>query len=322
MKNKHLHLSLFHPAQKVHKKVNAILAPEIFVLPFLLLNILLFGACMIVTNRIEESNFIKRMSIQKSVTLPLVTSAPNEIMARSYILYNPRTRMIVTGKNEKLKFAPASTTKIMTALVSLDYYSPDDVLIARNMSAVEGSKMNLIEGEAMTVRNLLYGMMLPSGNDAATVLAQNYPGGKPAFVEAMNQKAKQLHMDDTVFIDPAGLDDHNSSTAYDLARLGHAALQNELLSQVIKTRETVVYNTASTSAYPLKNLNELLYDPNVIGIKTGFTDEAGGVLVTAYKIKGETYVTVVMKTDNRFYDTQQILYGIIPTVKETTFSIQ
>lgn len=320
MKEKKSKSRLFSFVHTAHVRVNKILAPEFFVIPFVVIDLLLLGACIVVARRVEESNFIKRMSIQKSVTLPLVTPAPNEITARAYILYNPRTRMIVAGENEKLKFAPASTTKIMTALVSLDHYSPDDVIVARNMSSVVGSKMNLIEGEAMTVRNLLYGLMLPSGNDAAKVLAQNYPGGEKAFVEAMNLKAKELHMNDTVFVDPAGLDDHNLSTAYDLARLGDVALQNELLSQIVKTQSTVVYNTASTSAYPLKNLNELLYDPNVIGVKTGFTDEASGVLVTGYLMNGEKYLVVVLKTENRFYDTQQVLYGIIPGITQTTFS--
>ena len=313
-KKPRLKVAVFH-------HISRLFIPEALLIPFILVNLLLIGACLIMLDRISHEQFLEEIEIgNKTVTVPeLSSSLPLSINARSYIVYDPTSRVVVDGKNEFLQFAPASATKMMTALVVLDHYKPEDVVIARNVFQVKGSKMNLIEGEAMVVKDLLYGLMLPSGNDAAFVLAQNYPGGQDEFIKAMNEKAKALHLYNTKFMDPSGLRDDNYTTAYDLSRIGSAVLKHPLLSEIVKTQFITVYNTAFTSSYNLQNLNELLYDPQVVGVKTGYTDEASGVLVTGYNYNGRIYIVVVLKSADRFTDTQQIIYGIIPQVKLVTY---
>lgn len=308
------------PSKKTNR-LSRFLLPEFLIIPFLIINLVLLFACftLFVSLNTQETIGIQPLKIDELILPAFSQQTPVEVGSRAYIVYDPTSRMVMNGKNEYLQFAPASSTKMMTALVALDFYQLNDVIVARNVGVVKGSKMNLIEGEAMTVGDLLYGLMLPSGNDAAYVLAQNYPGGQTAFVQKMNEKAQELGLKNTEFTDPSGLRDDNYTTAFDLARLGNAVLQNPDLAKVVKTQAITVYNTAQTSVYPLENLNELLLDPNVDGVKTGFTDEAGGVLVTAYNSDGRRYIIVVLKSEDRFYDTQQIMYGIIPQIELVSY---
>lgn len=218
-------------------------------------------------------------------------------------------------------FSPASTAKIISALVALDHYSLDDVLTyPAVLIGPDNSKMGLFVGEKMSVRNLIYGMMLPSGNDAAQLLAHDYPGGLNGFVSAMNKKAQSLGLANTFFVDPAGFKDDNYSTAHDMAKLGAAALSDPFLSQVVKTQKTTVYDTSHTIPHVLVNLNELLDIPGVNGIKTGFTNEAEGVLVTSFLHNKKQYVIVVLRSKDRFGDTRELINGIINDLKNEQLS--
>lgn len=237
------------------------------------------------------------------------------VSAQSFVVYDPVSRVVVHGNNEYLRFTPASATKIMTALIALDYYNLDTVLIAQYPESVLGSKMGLFHGENITVRNILYGLMLPSGNDAATTLAQNYPGGTAAFVQKMNEKARALQLENTKLVDPSGIEDENYTTAYDLARLASYAMQNPTFREIVATRSIIVYNTNYTISHRLENLNELLYQEGVTGVKTGFTDEAGGVLVTAFTVSGKQYMLVVLKSQDRFSDTQRLMNEVVKNIQ-------
>jgi serine-type D-Ala-D-Ala carboxypeptidase (penicillin-binding protein 5/6) len=211
-------------------------------------------------------------------------------------------------KNPALRFSPASTTKIMTALVALDYFEPDDILTIYD-AGVEGASINLSKNEKLTFENLLFAMMLPSANDAAKAIADNYPGGEKAFVREMNRKAKDLGLKATHFEDPIGLTDQKDyTTPSDLARLASIAMNNSKFREVVKTKNRTITNT-NGKVYDLENLNILLDIPEVNGVKTGFTEEAGQVLVTSIKVAGtdKELIIVVMQSEDRFGDTQTLL---------------
>lgn len=238
-----------------------------------------------------------------------------DVSSLALVVYEKNSRIFVVEKNAALRFSPASTAKIMSALVSLEYYPLDKVLIADNLRSVEGSKMGLFEGESMSVENLIYGMMLPSGNDAAYILAKNYPGGVVGFVKKMNEKALELNLSNTYFVDPAGYEDDNYTTANDLSRLASTALNNEKFKQVVGTKQKNVFDAYGKISHELKNLNKLLDTPGVYGIKTGFTGEAGGVLVTAYGYLGKTFIIVVLESQDRFADTTDIISQVIGKIQ-------
>lgn len=272
-------------------------------------------------------NKIQRIVLSSTISKPINASeypvAENGqqpfISARSYVIYDKNARVIVDGKNEHLRFAPASTVKIMTAVVSLEHYKLSDVLEAKELFRTEGSSMGLFEGERMTVENLLYGLMLPSGNDAAFTLSYHYPGGIVGFVQRMNEKAKELRAENTYFYDASGYDDRNYTTAYDLARLGANALDNPVFAEIVKTRTKLVYDETRRISHPLSNLNKMLEHSDVLGIKTGFTDEAGGVLVTSVRYKNSTYIVAVLKSEERFLDTEEVVDKIVKRIERLRY---
>lgn len=229
---------------------------------------------------------------------------PN-VRAKTAILIDGQSfkRLYVENPNEKVPVA--STTKIMTSLVILEDY-PDKlnevVTITRDMVNVEGSDIQLRPGEKMTVENILKGLLIVSGNDAAISLA-SFLGGKEQFVAEMNEKASFLGLKNTLFKDPAGLDDTGYSTAEDLAVLGAYALRNKTFAEIVKTPLTTITSTDGLLVHNLKSSNRMLrqeeqyYFPLATGIKTGFTNEAGHCLVGAAQ-KGENFlVSVILYTD-------------------------
>jgi D-alanyl-D-alanine carboxypeptidase len=203
---------------------------------------------------------------------------------------------------------PASTTKVIAALTAFDHYGLDDVLEVKRV-VEEGQSMELVKGEKMTFENLLYGMLVHSGNDAAYVVADNYPGGYRAFVDAMNVKAQQLGMMDSHFRNPAGLDSAlQRSSAYDLALAGRELLRNKSLSKIVSTKSITVSDIDYVHFHPLYNVNRLLGEiPGVAGLKTGKTDLAGENLITLYKRKDKEYLIVLLRSEDRFTDTQTLV---------------
>lgn len=236
-----------------------------------------------------------------------------QISARSALVLESSQKTILFAKNPNLRFSPASTTKIMTALVALNYYPLDKILTVPETQII-GSSMGLLPGEQISVENLLYGLLLPSGNDAAYTLAQNYPAsptggsGLKNFIDQMNKTAQNLSLKNTSFTDPAGLsDDENFTTALDLANLALEALKNPVFAKIVATRGKTVFSQNGLVSHNLENLNRLLWDvPGVSGVKTGFTDRAGGVLVT-YLSGEKPLLIVVFKSQDRFADTKALI---------------
>lgn len=247
-------------------------------------------------------------SIEERLTKPPQKNASPinlDVNARTAILVDGQSFQRLYLKNEKEKVPIASTTKIMTALVVLEDFperQKDVVTITYDMVNIEGSDVQLRVGEKMTVENLLKGLLIVSGNDAAYSLA-SFLGGKDEFVQKMNQKAAVLGLKNTFYKDPAGLNDEGYSTAEDLAVLVAYALRNKNFAEIVKTSVTAITSADGRILHELKSSNRMLrseeqyFYPNAIGVKTGFTNEAGHVLVSAAQKDGHQILSVVLNTD-------------------------
>ncbi len=216
--------------------------------------------------------------------------------------------------NSKLKFYPASTAKIVTALVVTDVFKPTDVIMINKQITKEDQPdwqlMGLVNGEKMTVENLLYGTLVYSANDAAFSLANAY--GYDGFIAKMNEKASQLGMKASHFKNPIGIDDPEQLTSpYDLALAARALLQNSYLAKFVSTKEITISDTDYKYFHKLMNVNQLLGEVSGIGgLKTGYTELAGQNLVSFYKKNGNQYIIVVLKSLDRFEDTKSLTQWI------------
>jgi D-alanyl-D-alanine carboxypeptidase len=212
-------------------------------------------------------------------------------------------------KNPDTQLLPASTTKIITALVSLDTYQLDQVLTVGQGVSVDGQKMGLYAGEQMKFENLLYGLLVYSANDAAETLAQNYPGGYDAFLTAMNTKAKDLSMTNSFFDNPVGLDtDGQHSTARDLIRASEVAMRNPEFAKVVGTKNIAITDTTGKISYKLQNVNELLGTvPGVLGVKTGWTENARENLVTYIERDNHKIMIAILGSQDRFGETKELI---------------
>ena len=274
-----------------------------------ILNILILSSVIFLLLELKKNEIFNLEVETAPLALPLLSEDVKriDVSSRAYIIYDPQARTVVSGKNEKLRFSPASSTKIMTAIIALEEYNLEDVITAIGLDKVEGSTMKLREGETISVENVLYGLLLPSGNDAAYIIASVYEGGESGFVARMNEKAKKLNLVNTRFVDPSGYSDDNYTTAYDLARLASYALKNPKFGAIVSTKNKTVTDVTGEIIHELSNLNELLGIDGVSGVKTGFSEEALGVLVSSVDHEGRTYIIVVLGSDDRFFDTKNII---------------
>lgn len=210
----------------------------------------------------------------------------------------------ILKRNEKRQFLPASTTKIITALVASELYKPEDVITIKNVKIVEnGQSMGLVQGEKITFENLLYGILIHSGNDAAYAIADDY--GYDKFITLMNQKAKNLNMTDSFFKNPAGLDEFGHfSTPFDLALAGRELLKHPYLSKIVFTKEITIADVDFKYFHKLTNVNRLIGEISGLGgLKSGFTEEAGENLISFFKKNGHQFIIVILKSQDRFLDT-------------------
>ncbi len=199
----------------------------------------------------------------------------------------------------------ASTTKIMTAILALEYGADDEYLtVTKDMIAVEGTSMGLKDGDSVSLKTLVKGMLLESGNDAANAVANIIGGDIPTFVKIMNEKAKEIGMYSTSFETPSGLDGENHySTAFDMALLGAYAIRNPEFRCICSAESMIVYYGAPPYRRVLTNHNKLLkmYD-GAFGIKTGFTKKSGRCLVSAVEKDGKTLVAVTLSAPDDWND--------------------
>ena len=220
--------------------------------------------------------------------------------SRRYIVYDRISKSMIIGKNEDVKSAMASTTKIMTTIVILEKTDLDEtVTVSAKAGGTGGSRLGIKRGDKASVRDLLYGLMLRSGNDAAVALAEHVGGSVKGFAELMNEKAAELGLTNTHFVTPHGLDDANHyTTALELAKLTDYAMDNETFAKIVGTKSTTIY--INNQPRQINNTNELLGVLNgVVGVKTGFTNNAGRCLVTETKRNNMDIITIVLGADTK-----------------------
>lgn len=223
-----------------------------------------------------------------------------ETYSRAIVVLDRASKAIIYGKNENDVRAMASTTKIMTALVLIENADLSKTIeVSQNAASTDGSRLGLKTGDKITLNDLLYGLMLCSGNDAAVQIAETIGGSVEGFAEMMNKKALDLGLKNTSFTSPHGLDeDGHHTTAYELAILTDYALNNPTFAKVVNTKYYTV--TINGKSKDLSNTNELLgYLQGVNGVKTGFTNNAGRCLVTSILRNDFNIITVVLGADTR-----------------------
>ena len=227
-----------------------------------------------------------------------------DVNSRACVVIDRKTNSVLFGKNENTKKKMASTTKIMTATIIIEKCNLSDTIeISKKAAGTGGSRLGLKTGDKITVLDLLYGLMLRSGNDAAVALAEYAGGDINGFAELMNAKALELGLTNTHFETPHGLDSNEHyTTAYELAILSNYALNNPTFAKIVGTKNYTI--TINGSPKALSNTNELLGNmEGVYGIKTGFTNGANRCLVTACKRNNIDIICVVLGADTKKFRT-------------------
>lgn len=236
---------------------------------------------------------------------------PSSLTAKSVLMFDLTSEKALFEKSPRERLPMASLTKIMTAIVTMENPRADDRYTVAGADLVGEDSMGLAVGEVLSQEDLLYGLMLPSGNDAAEVLASNSPLGRDGFIQAMNDKAKALGLKDTRFSNPSGLqgDGIQYTTAYDLLVITRYALENfPLFRHIVSQPEYYISERTTHKSYDLISETNLLttYD-GVKGVKTGYTPEAGLCLVTYLDYKGHKIIGVILNSENRRREMKELL---------------
>ena len=236
-----------------------------------------------------------------------------EVSAQGVVVWDDRADRALYTKNPHERFAPASITKIMTAIVAIERGDLDEIVSiqidAEELAArTDSTTMRLYPGERLSLRNLLYGLMLPSGNDAAIEIARHIGGSEPAFVDLMNAKAEQLGMVNSRYMNPHGLDeDGHYTTAHDMTLLGRYAMQNPVFAEIVGTRARVFYGYDGRKLYQLGNLDRLVGRDGYEGIKIGFTENALSTYVGSVRRNGRRLYVTLLRSQGWSWDAQRLV---------------
>lgn len=230
------------------------------------------------------------------------------ISARSAVVIDAKTGIVLFEKEPNLRHLPASTTKLMTALVSLERCTAQTSVKVGDFPK-EGTLMGLEKGDVVSVETLLSGMLIASGNDAAYTLGQVCSSSLPQFIASMNYKAKELGMNNTRFENPAGYDNSAQySTAKDLARLAKVAVANPLIAKIVSTKSTVLTDVSGNKTYFVENINELLGQVEGIeGVKTGQTEGSLEILLSKTTRDSHTIIISVLGSKDRFAESKGLI---------------
>ncbi len=237
-------------------------------------------------------------------------SSDPAVYASSAIVVDADSFSVLYEKNSNEQRPMASTTKMMTALVALREFSPTRVIqIDPEDVAVGGSSMYLLSGESFRLEDLIKGLLIPSGNDAALTLENEFHKYGKDIISEMNEYAVALGLDNTHFVNTSGLHDSNHySSAHDLAVMASYAMQNFTIRSAVSIAEDTVYSIDNTHGHYLKSTNELLGKVDgVDGMKTGYTVEAGQCLVASAKRDGHRIIVVVLNSPDRFYEAEELI---------------
>ena len=240
-----------------------------------------------------------------SFILPAQAEGVGGLSSLSAVLYEPESGQVLYEKDAHTPRPMASTTKLMTALLAVENCPPEtEITVTAEAVRVEGSALGLRAGDRITMEDLVTGLLLESGNDAANVIAYTVAGGIPAFAELMNARAAEIGMEDTTFVTPSGLDEgDHSSSAYDMALLAAEVLENETLAAVCATKTAVIRFGNPPREVTVSNHNKLLHlYPYAVGMKTGFTKKSGRCLVSAARKDGATLIAVTLNGGDYWND--------------------
>jgi D-alanyl-D-alanine carboxypeptidase (penicillin-binding protein 5/6) len=246
----------------------------------------------------------------------IASSSPPNIQAQAAILIDAKTGQILYEKNSHVRNAPASTTKVLTAIIAIESGRLDDeVKVSPRAANTAGSSMHLSTGQIISMRELVTGLLLRSGNDAAVAIAEHLAGSVENFVALMNAKAQLLEASGSHFANPHGLTAAGHySTAFDLAWIARYALTNPIFSTIVNTKETNIEwldRKGKEHDQSLRNTNKLLWLlEEADGVKTGTTNQAGPCLIASATRGNQKLIAVVLHDHSRWYDSMQLLkYG-------------
>ena len=277
---------------------------KFFILTYIFFIIIFQSTNTSICDDINDDEIIDVNAALLSSNISLSKIKIPETNSRACVVIDRNTNTILYGKNENEKRKMASTTKIMTATIIIENCNLEETIeVSKKAAGTGGSRLGLKTGDKITIRDLLYGLMLCSGNDAAVALAEYAGNDIQGFAELMNKKAYDLGLKDTHFETPHGLDaNEHYTTAYELAILSNYALKNKTFAQIVGTKNY----TVTINGYPkqLSNTNELLGNlDGIYGIKTGFTNGANRCLVTACKRNDMDIICVVLGADTKKFRT-------------------
>ena len=257
----------------------------------------------------------EKPSVKSATTSNLLLPQPKagsvaapSVSAQAVYIFDPDSGTTIYEKNGTVSAYPASTTKLMTALVALKTYELDQVLTVKTASDATGQTIDLARGDQLTVENLLYGLLVGSGNDAGVALAENYPGGYSQFIAKMNDEAKKLDLTGTHFANVAGFEnpDHYT-TARDLTLIAREAIASAVIRKIVSTKEIVFYDITGKKRFALESTNKLLGLPGVRGLKTGWTPASGECLVTLVTRDGKSIILTILNSVDRFGESEKLI---------------
>ncbi len=214
--------------------------------------------------------------------------------------------VVLYDKNPHKRLKPASLTKIMTSLVALDYYKDDSVLKVINAQRSLGNTIDLLKGDELLASDVILGLLIPSGNDAAVTLAENYPGGYKSFVEKMNAKTIELGLENTKFSNVSGVEEQDHyTTAYDIAMIARSALDRPIFENIV-SKKSATLKSLNGHIYKINTTNILLGKPGYYGVKTGWTPQAGECLVILAEKDAHPILISILHSNDRFGEAQKI----------------
>lgn len=256
----------------------------------------------------QEYRLLKLSDVPVIKSASTSASLQPQLSAASAVVFDSPSMTKLYGKNEEIARYPASVTKLMTGLIALENYDLNLELIVSDEVLIPGNKSGLTKGEKIMVRDALKALLISSGNDMAYLLANNFPEGQDGFLRVMNQKAREMGLTDTYFVNPAGLDQlGQTSSARDLALLIKEVSAKPYLASILGTKQTTISEDGQIF-HTLYNTNYLIHaDTQVIMGKTGTTDLAGEVLVTIVSHQGREIIVVVMGSQDRYQDTVNLI---------------
>lgn len=287
------------------------------VINILVILIILFNSCIVFADLEDDKEQINIREIKEELveTAKTLNNEP-KLNSRVALVYDRSSGRVLYEKNGNKQTPMASTTKIMTAIVVMENSNLSDIVTIDSKSAgTGGSRLGLKKNDKITVNDLLYGLMLRSGNDSAVALAIHIGGSIEGFAEMMNQKAKELKLINTHFVVPHGLDkEGHYTTAYELAKIADYALKIDKIKEIVSTKTCTIYINKKPKI--ITNTNELLGSVNgVYGVKTGFTNGAGRCLVSSCKRNDLDIITIVIGADTKKYRTADSIKLIEYTYK-------